>query len=155
MAINFTHKFKLFDFPRVRGDKFIARPVEIKFINILMKKSYKNKYLNFFHKLQQFYKQYLRFVCLKKCKNGNFLEMSKTKKFFCFSEFFYRLMDRMKLRLELRVFKIRRFQQSIPYIITPWRSFRLGLNLLVKNSKNRFYLFNFNKKKKCFKYINF
>lgn len=129
-----------FDFCRKKTDRSFVRTIYMKFLNFLMRKGYKNKYINLFYNLFRIHKKKFRQLLFWKHKTKK-LSIFKTKKvlkkvkILTFQRLFSIVALKITCCLELKSKKLKRKQIVKPMTMSPWRGFRLGINLFLKNCK--------------------
>jgi len=146
-------KKKLFNSFKKKNQNTFIKPFIKKFSNLFIKKGFKNKSIRFFYKLFREHKRKIISYFFWKYKNSiNFLNnkflIAEFKKRVFFKPFFKynnfisilrRVSNIITFPCELKSgnFKTKktRKEKLIPQFVSPWRGFRLGLNLLIKNSK--------------------
>jgi len=129
-------KKKIFTFSRRRKDCSVMKTHFHKFLNFLMRKGYKNKYISFFYKLMRVYKK--RVSTIYRWRRDTLQKPIPSKEnLLTFSKFIQLVFDKITLELELKYRKFRKKEILTPIPISPWRGIRLGLNMLLKNTKSR------------------
>lgn len=83
------------------------------------------------------HKKRVKFLCAWKYGSSSVNSVPSFLKLPKFSLFINNLFKLITLKLELKLRKFKRSEVLVPMPISPWRSLRLGLNLLIKNSKVR------------------
>lgn len=130
-------KRKLFKFLRPKGETSVVKTPYDKFLNLFVKKGFKNRYIKFFYNLLRAHKKRVKFLCAWKYGSSSVNSVPSFLKLPKFSLFINNLFKLITLKLELKLRKFKRSEVLVPMPISPWRSLRLGLNLLIKNSKIR------------------
>lgn len=133
-------------FLRKKNERSIVTTPYNKFINYLMRKGNKDRYLNFFYALARVYKQKIRSIFNWKYKTIDFNILPKEIVIPSFFTFLGKVFRAIMLRLELRVRSFRKLEVKSTVLTAPWKGFRLGINLLLKNSKTRLEIFKRHRK---------
>jgi len=146
---------KIYGILKKKSEKTFIKPFIRKFCNLYIKKGFKNKSIKFFYSLFREHKRKLlsyfnwkyqnklKFLKNKKIiiqlkKSKSLKKLFKSLKFINMLRWVSNLIT-FKFELKSGRFKAKKMKKEklIPQFITPWRGFRLGLNLLIKNSKVR------------------
>lgn len=133
-------------FVRKKNERSIVTTSYTKFINYLMRKGNKDRYLNFFYSLVRVYKQKIRSIFKWKYKTIDFNSLPKDLVIPSFFTFLGKVFRAIMLRLELRVRRVRKLEVKSTTLTAPWKGFRLGVHLLLKNIKTRLEIFKRNRK---------
>lgn len=140
--VGISNKRKIFLFNRKKTDKSIVKTSYMKFLNFFMRKGFKNRYINFFYDLLRLHKKKLKQICMWKYNSSKFNVInftSKKVKIPTFSKLFRNVSRLITFKIELKYRKFRKKEILKPIPVAPWRGFRLGFNLLLKNSKTSLY----------------
>jgi len=127
---------KIYVFSRAKKDCSVLKTHYNKFLNFLMRKGYRNRFITLFYKLLRLFKKRMITIYhwrLKKFK----IKFPSRNNVLTFSKFFKSVFDKITLELELKSRKFRKKEILIPIPVSPWKGTRMGLRLLLKNSQTR------------------
>merc|ERR1711977_552142 len=129
-------KDKIYVFSRAKKDCSVLNTHYNKFLNFMMRKGYRNRFISLFYKLLRLFKKRILTIYHWRLKKFN-IKLPSRKKVLSFSKFFKSVFNKITLELELKSRKFRKKEILIPIPVSPWKGTRMGLSLLLKNSQTR------------------
>jgi len=127
---------KIYVFSRAKKDCSVLKTHYSKFLNFLMRKGYRNRFITLFYKLLRLFKKRMMTIYHWRKKKFKIKFPSRTE-VLSFPKFFKSVFDKITLELELKSRKFRKKEILIPIPVSPWKGTRMGLSLLLKNSQTR------------------
>jgi len=127
-------KSKIFIFNK-KKDNFVLCSPYMKFLNYLMRKGLKNRFLNFFFNLLRVHKEMVGMFIRR--QNYKDYELKKLLRYLEFPFVFKTVARLVSVKVELRYSRLRRKQIAVPTIRAPWKALRLGLSLLLRTAKEK------------------
>jgi len=128
---------KIYLFNRKPSENSVVTTHYNKFINRLHRKGLKSRYLTFFYNLLREHKKKVKNLCKWKYGSDDLTKVPVKVKIPTFPRVIRGVFSMISLKLELRYRKFRKKEILVPVPIAPWRGLRLGLTLLLKNSRSR------------------
>jgi len=135
--MSFVSKRKIFKFLRKKKETSVITPVYDKFLNLFMRKGLKNRSIKIFYDLLRAHKKRIRFLCVWKYNSSSLNIFNQFLKLPTFPIILNSIFKIITIRLELKVRKFKKSEVVVPAPVSPRRGLRLGLDMLLKNSKLR------------------